>query len=138
MTVDTVDHVFVYGTLQDGFSNPGRDILTTHARYVGPARVEGALYDLGSFPALVVDVEDPGTVTGEVYELTADPRTALERLDRYEGAAGDTPGPYRREVLTIELEDGSTLPAFTYVWTEPVDASDRVRSGDYTAYLLDR
>ena len=58
------------------------------------------------FPALVLDQE--GRVEGVVYRnLTS---SAWERLDRFEGDM------YIRRVVQIELNNGTALPAATYVW----------------------
>lgn len=127
------EHVFVYGTLRRNFSNRGRDVLTTHGRFLGEAEVRGRLYDLGSFPALVDEAE--GRVRGEVYRLTHEPERGLERLDRYEGARGAGPGPYVREARTAILDDGEEIEAWVYIWTDPVEDLDPIPGGDYVDYL---
>lgn len=127
--------VFVYGTLRSGFTNPGRDVLTHHGDLVGQGSVPGTLYDLGSFPAMVEPRRDDDCVIGEVYELSRSPATALERLDRYEGARGSNPLPYERRRLEVDLHDGPILEAWAYVWTEdPADAA-RVEGGDYVDWI---
>lgn len=135
MARQSPDRVFVYGTLREGFSNRGRSILTTHGTLLGTATVEGRLYDVGSFPALVTDGPRDQAVTGEVYELVDEPTRALERLDRYEGARGADPGPYRREQVTAQLDDGTELRVWTYVWTRPPTLLDPIPGGDYLDYL---
>jgi gamma-glutamylcyclotransferase (GGCT)/AIG2-like uncharacterized protein YtfP len=122
--------VFVYGTLRQGFDNPGRDVLTTHGELVGEGRVEGSLYDLGSFPALVED-DEAGTVEGEVYRLENEPQIGLQRLDRYEGATGSDPLPYERRERTVQLVQGGDLTAWVYVWTGSTEDADRISSGDW-------
>lgn len=133
-----VGRVFVYGTLRRGFTNHGRDVLTLHGRFLSEATVEGELYDLGSFPALVVEEDPSSRVHGEVYELTREPARAIERLDRYEGARGPDPLPYDRTARRVTLSDGTEVEAWTYVWTGELEQGQRVPSGDYVAYLDQR
>lgn len=128
-------YVFVYGTLRSGFDNPGRDVLTTHGRFVGEARAEGRLHDLGAYPGMVVAFDEGWTVRGEVHELVHEPERGLTRLDRYEGARGSDPLPYERRKVPIRLADGDTLEAWTYVWTEDPPAGSLVESGDWVEHL---
>jgi len=57
------------------------------------------------YPALVLD--EKGCVEGVVY--TNVPRAAWARLDRFEGEM------YLREIVQVELNDGSLVHAETYV-----------------------
>lgn len=127
--------VFVYGTLREGFSNPGRAILDEHARPIDDGWVHGQLHDLGAYPALIHPGEDPAPVHGELYELVHEPAEGLGRLDRYEGARGRDPLPYDRRRLPVEVADGSTREAWTYAWTKTPPPNSRIPSGDWIAYL---
>jgi gamma-glutamylcyclotransferase (GGCT)/AIG2-like uncharacterized protein YtfP len=72
--------IFLYGTLRRG--GPAAHLLAGCER-IGPATLRGRLYDLGAYPALVLDsAGDP--VHGEIWEC---PSPTLEALDRYEGTA---------------------------------------------------
>lgn len=126
--------VFVYGTLREGFDNPGREILDHHAELSGTGEVEGTLYDLGAFPALVEEATG-GSVRGEVHELTMEPEVALERLDRYEGARGSDPLPYERVARTVNLDSGNELEAWVYVWTGEVGDAQAVPEGDWVEHV---
>lgn len=132
-----LSRVFVYGTLRQGFTNRGRDILDHHAEPIGPGETAGRLYDLGDFPALVEDGET-APVRGEVYELTADPERALERLDRYEGAHGANPLPYERRARTVHLDEGRDVQAWVYVWTDDTGSAPQVPSGDWIEHVTDK
>lgn len=131
-------HVFVYGTLRQGFSNPGRAILRQHARFVDDARTEGALHDLGAYPALCLPEGEPDAVQGEVYELVDEPEQGLAKLDRYEGARGADPLPYERRRRTIELADGGSVDAWLYVWTESPPDGSRIEGGDWVEHVKSR
>ncbi len=91
--------LFVYGTLRSGGGAAG---LLRDGRRVGPGTVAGTLYDLGRYPALVLDGRGP--VEGEVWRCPAD---ALTRLDEYEGVAE---GLFERVEVDVE-----GVPCWTYV-----------------------
>jgi gamma-glutamylcyclotransferase (GGCT)/AIG2-like uncharacterized protein YtfP len=84
-------HLFVYGTLRSGGDAAG---LLRGCRPVGTGIVAGTLYDLGAYPALVLDGRGP--VEGEVWRCPAD---VLDRLDEYEGVPG---GLYLRVRVVVE------------------------------------
>ncbi len=90
-------HVFVYGTLRRG---DVRDItrLRPAPQFVGMASVAGVLYDLGSYPGVVLG--GPTRVTGEVYAISAE----LERqLDVIEEVWPQQTGEYRKQVARGRL-----------------------------------
>ena len=130
-TETSLTHLFVYGTLRESKANPMHRLLygTT---LVGTGTLQGSLYDLGNYPAAIPS-DDPGAlVYGEVY-LLHDPAATLALLDQYEACSPEDPTPheYARVVTNIRLEDGSSLPAQTYLYDRPVDALTPVPSGDY-------
>lgn len=92
--------LFVYGTLKRGGVAAERMRGAIFDGSVVTARGY-ALYDFGDYPALVADRD--GVVAGEVYLVTAD---HLSELDRYEGY----PELYRREL--VPLSDGSLAEAY--------------------------
>lgn len=124
--------VFVYGTLREGFVNPGREILERYARFQALATVPGRLYEVRGLPVLSAQEQD--RVHGEVYRFTA-PERALEALDRYEGAAGTEPGPYERRQVTARLASGDRVQAWTYVWLGSLEEAVVVPEGDYASYV---
>ena len=96
-------HVFVYGTLRRGEQ---RDInlLKPSPRWVGPASVEGVLYDLGSYPGLMLGSNqhpEQKMVRGEVYEIS----DALEHLlDEIEGVGPVPRGEYEKREIVVQAE----------------------------------
>ncbi len=112
-------HVFVYGTLRRG---EVRDInrLQPAPRWVGQGRVAGVLYDLGSYPGLVL--QPPGEmpsntpsaashgphVVGEVYSITPE----LERqLDAIEEVWPQQTGEYIRREVPVMMTREATAAA---------------------------
>lgn len=102
------EFLFVYGTLKRGFANRWPQRLWAQARFAGRGTLPGKLYDLGSYPALVEDSSAAAEVHGEVAELS-DPGI-LEQLDEYEGPQ------YKRVLRDVRMEDGSSRPAWVYVF----------------------
>jgi gamma-glutamylcyclotransferase (GGCT)/AIG2-like uncharacterized protein YtfP len=70
-------HLFVYGTLRSGGVAAARLADCVH---IADAVIEGTLYDLAEFPALMLYGGTP--IRGEVWRC---PVPLLPRLDEYEG-----------------------------------------------------
>ena len=80
--------VFFYGTLMAGFDRRRRAGIDDKLTYIGRGSIQGALFDLGLYPAAVPAPD--GHVWGEVYEM-AEPATVLAALDEIEGYRHDDP-----------------------------------------------
>ena len=89
---ESVDLVFVYGTLLRGESN--HDVWLAAARFIGTDRTEACftLFSLGEYPALVHGGEQ--SVPGEVFEVSP---AQLARLDELE----ECPGFYDRQWIRL-------------------------------------
>lgn len=120
--------VFVYGTLRRGGGAPPRirRLLEDGAERVGEGIVRGRLLDAGAFPAAVPAGER--VIRGEVLRLTR-PEAVLPVLDRYEGHVGD--GPFRREVVRVEMDEGGSLAAWAYIFTGDERGLPEIPSGDW-------
>jgi len=125
MTTQPDLHVFVYGTLRRGEAN---DInrLQPAPHYLGQARIRGALYDLGSYPGVILG--GTGWVQGEVYALVAE----LERqLDVIEEVAPVPSGEYVRRQVELVL-DGRLLRCLVYeIDARRVQGRPRITTGDW-------
>lgn len=75
---DRVFHLFTYGTLRAG-AGPGHPLLD-HCDRIGAGVIQGTLYDLGVFPALLLSGD--AEVPGEIWRCPAERLTVL---DHYEG-----------------------------------------------------
>jgi len=119
------DKLFVYGTLrpprvQHGPGSNANRMMDGEAKYIGPDKINGAIYHLGGFPGIKLD-DTEGEVVGDVYEIVEP--TLPPRLDRYEGY----PELYTREVVkTFEGRE-----AWVYVYNGRVDRMYRIPSGDW-------
>jgi len=124
-----IDLLFVYGTLRAGGRNDIARIQPA-ARYQGPARVRGLLYDLGAYPALLLDA-DGGWVAGELYQV---PERAWPELDALEEPVTPTrpDGEYFKITAAVELSDGSAQEAWVYTANPAVLTLDRlIAHGDW-------
>jgi gamma-glutamylcyclotransferase (GGCT)/AIG2-like uncharacterized protein YtfP len=111
-------YLFVYGILK---RNKSADLRKFNAKFVGPAKLEGAqLYNIGGGVGLRLEEKEPLPVAiGDLFEI---PESLWPWLDQIE-ANGFT---YTRKVVTPELEDDGDLgarpgpiDAWTYVHTYP-------------------
>ncbi len=118
-------HVFVYGTLRQGEAN---DInrLRPAPRLLGPARIRGALYNLGAYPGVILGGE--GWVQGEVYAITPE---LEQQLDVIEEVAPVPSGEYTRRHLDVEVP-GQTLHCLVYeIHPARVRGCALIDSGDW-------
>jgi gamma-glutamylcyclotransferase (GGCT)/AIG2-like uncharacterized protein YtfP len=126
--------VFFYGTLMAGFDRRRRAGIDDKLTYIGRGAIQGALFDLGLYPALVAASE--GRVWGEVYEM-ADPPTVLAALDDIEGYRHDDPDRslYTRATTDVTLPDGDHAQAWVYLYNAPLGRAQRIPSGDYLEHV---
>jgi gamma-glutamylaminecyclotransferase len=115
--------VFVYGTLLRGLSN---HILLAQARFLGAARTKNsyALY-LDTFPKVVRE-EAVSPVVGELYLVDGQ---TLARLDDLE----DHPFEYRREQITVIMDDGEET--LTWIYFHPRPGGYLIPGGDLLDWL---
>jgi len=126
--------VFFYGTLMAGFDRRRRAGIDDKLRYIGRGAIQGALFDLGIYPACIPSSD--GHVWGEVYEM-ADPVTVLAALDEIEGYRHDDPDRslYTRLKATVLLPDATMQDAWVYFYNAPLGKAPRIASGDYLEHV---
>jgi len=126
--------VFFYGTLMAGFDRRRRAGIDDRLRYVGRGAIQGALFDLGLYPAVIPAPE--GRVWGEVYEMS-DAATVLAALDDIEGYRHDDPDRslYTRAQTEVTLPDATQARAWVYFYNAPLGKAPRIPSGDYLEHV---
>ncbi|MEA1051286.1 gamma-glutamylcyclotransferase family protein, partial [Lamprobacter modestohalophilus] len=103
--------IFVYGTLLRGLLR-AHSLVT--ADFLGLARVQGTLYNLGAYPGL--SEHGQGSVIGELYRVDT---PTLAQLDRIEGFRSSDPEGslyQRRAMAACMISSGETLTVETYVY----------------------
>ena len=122
--------VFFYGTLMAGFDRRRRAGIDDKLTYIGRGSIQGALFDLGLYPAAVPGPD--GHVWGEVYEM-AESVTVLAALDEIEGYRHDDSDRslYLRQEAEVLLAGGARAPAWVYFYNAPLGRAPRIASGDY-------
>jgi gamma-glutamylcyclotransferase (GGCT)/AIG2-like uncharacterized protein YtfP len=129
-------HLFVYGTLQRGFTNPFARALHDAAVCLGSAQIPGKLYLLGNrdflYPGAAHDPTADTMVQGELWQLD-NPAATLAVLDHYEGTTPEHPLPheYQRMEISVTTATGTTI-AWCYVLNRPALETQHIRSGKFT------
>ena len=128
------DLVFFYGTLMAGFDRRRRAGIDQNLTYMGRGSIQGALFDLGIYPAAVPGSE--GRVWGEVYAMVA-PDEVLAALDDIEGYRPENPDRslYARAQADVTLPDATEARAWVYFYNAPLGRAPRIPSGDYLEHV---
>jgi gamma-glutamylcyclotransferase (GGCT)/AIG2-like uncharacterized protein YtfP len=132
----STDLLFVYGTLRRGGSN---DIarVAPGAQWAGAARVRGRLYDLGAYPALLLD-PGAGWVAGELYAIAPADWPALDALEEPVTPARPD-GEYFKQTTLVEGADGKPVTVWIYVANPAALTLDsEIGSGDWMTHARAR
>ncbi len=130
-----IDLLFVYGTLQRGFSQPMAIYLRTKADYLGPAKVKGRLFDVGTYPALIQTREGGYWINGELFGSPA-LTDILPALDVYEAYYPDsfTPSDYLRKPVEVDFQS-KAVRAWTYIYHLTTKGLKEIPGGDYLSFI---
>ena len=130
------DFLFVYGTLRQQSDAEIARLFFQHARDLGPARFQGKLYLISTYPAAIASDHAEDQICGQLIALPVD--DALWRaLDDYEGIGLNFPEPYeyKRCRMPVNLEDGSRIDAWLYLYQHDLSRYPRIARGDYFKFL---
>jgi len=127
------DRLFVYGTLRKDVRKSMFHLLAGEAKFLGRARAQGRLLNLGEYPGLVPSAGCGSWVHGELYALDDVVRT-LARLDEYERCGPNDPEPHEFERIEMEVlvESGTRVAAWVYVYKGSTTDKEEIVSGDYS------
>jgi gamma-glutamylcyclotransferase (GGCT)/AIG2-like uncharacterized protein YtfP len=120
------EHLWVYGTLRHGCSNPHAQLLQRASRYIGPARVQARLYRVAWYPGIRLGGDPGDWVIGDLFHILSP--AVLEDLDQYEGS-----NEYQRVQADVVLENGDRVRCWVYEYLGGVSESIRIASGDWLA-----
>lgn len=140
-------HLFVYGSLvstqTQAFGRALRQRLARESTLIGPATLNGRLYDLGRYPGAVDGSSPREVVHGELVAL-AKPLASLLWLDAYEGirpGGGREDEEYKRVERIVRLIGAGAgavpdaqpaardVKAWVYLYRRDVTGMARVASG---------
>ena len=137
MTNPGVYQLFVYGSLRSGFHSPVYEYISRFFKFIGEAKVEGKLFDMGSYPAGIA-TNDSSFIIGELYQGKNEHEFswAIGQLDDYEGVTveADEVQLYRREITDVHLNNQVTQ-AWIYWYNGDVSGRTVIASGDMLEYL---
>jgi gamma-glutamylcyclotransferase (GGCT)/AIG2-like uncharacterized protein YtfP len=133
--------LFVYGSLRKGFNSPAYEYMSRYFDLVDHGKVQGKLYDLGDYPA-AIPTDETSYIIGELYVIKQEQEFewAVAQLDDYEGvdASYDEPALYKREIVSVQLQNGETTEAWVYWYCASVEGKPIVPSGDVLEYNFSR
>ena len=130
----TPDHLFVYGTLRLGSSNPHAAFLHECCTHAGQGTITGRLYRIGYYPGIVLDAGGV-QVLGDVFALPSDEQRAglLQQLDHYEGVdRSEADAEYLRKPVMVNTA-GGPVHCWVYLYNHPVTGKSEIPSGDFLA-----
>ena len=122
------DYLFVYGTLRNDYDLKLKGMVSKDMEYIGKAKVDASLYDLGKYPGAVKEKSNNNEVVGDVF-LVNDPIKIFKILDKYEGET------FSRKKDHVKLRSGKLVNAWVY-WYNLKPNKDRIiKYKDYMNYL---
>jgi len=128
------DLIFVYGTLRASVrSDIHGQFLGDRAEFIGEGSVVGRLWKVSWYPAMT-RAESPGErVKGEVYRLMARDQMMAE-LDEFEVCDLENPAEseYTRELVEVNLENGSVIGAWCYLFLGKTGLLMHIPDGDFS------
>ena len=126
--MNTEDYLFVYGTLRNDYALKLKDRVSKNMEYVGKAKVEASLYDLGRYPGAIKESSKTNEVVGDVF-LINDSDRIFKILDKYEG------DEFRREKSRVRLKSGKSVSALIYWYNLKPNEDHKIKYKDYLNYL---
>ena len=140
MVEKKADLLFVYGTLLAGLRNHHH---LHNAQLLGPASIQGALFDLGNYPGLILAgplAKPIETVCGELYKIEASNWPQLDALESFDPQAMDQ-SRYLRQFVDVTWSQGSEnviVQVQTYIYNMSLEGRPRIENGDYRRHVLNQ
>lgn len=127
--------LFVYGLLRRDCDHPMARRLEQDARHVGPATLQGKLYDLGGYPGVVDSGDSQDRVHGDIFEIVGDAEKLLQDLDVFEGCDAESEEPHEYRRVTREaMLDGAMVTAQIYLYNLDPAGKTLIPDGDFLAW----
>ena len=128
----TPEYLFVYGTLLKDTNNEMSEFLASHSECLVKGFFNGKLYQISWFPGAVLASNPNDKVYGMVFKLK-NPHEVFKVLDDYEGIGEQYQEPqlYKREQVTVFLDDKTSLLAWVYLYNLSVSGFKQIVSGNF-------
>lgn len=129
--------LFVYGTLRKGSNHAMQRVLAQHSQYFGDGQIDAELFDLGSYPGIMLHPIGYRRTLGDLIALNSgEEMEILALLDEYEGCGPYDPEPheYRRQRVRITNSHGDNVEAWAYVLQTLPSTAVLIPSGDFLAW----
>lgn len=129
---ETIDLLFVYGTLKQGFPLHNH-LKKFKPKLVGNAIIQADLYDLGAYPGAFLSKTPTARVSGELYSFSGG-SDSLHELDQLEGYNPERPqeGEFVRRLTTASLPAGEERRAWVYLLCRRPGSKPIIKSGFYS------
>lgn len=129
------DYLFAYGTLREGFHLKLKDKIKDDLEYIGKAKLNGSLYDIGKYPG-AVRKKEKSRICGDVF-IVYHPERILKILDKYEGCLkeGKQNAEFVRRKNRVRLNSGKLINAWVYWYNRTLQGKTRIGYKDYFRYL---
>ena len=125
-------YFFVYGSLLADQNNTMADFLRANSVFLGEGFFNGKLFLVSWYPGAVLSKNSLDKVYGQLFELKNASRV-LSVMDDYEGfgVGYDKPYLFRRELVTVNLNQGFQVESWVYLYNLPVKQLQRIADGNY-------
>lgn len=126
-----MDYLFVYGTLRNDYDLKLKNRVSKDMKYIGKAKVDATLYNLGKYPRAIKEKDNRNEVVGDVF-LINDSERIFRILDEYEGTE------FSRKKDIVKLESGKLVNAWIYWYNLKPDKRRIIKYKDYLNYLKNK
>lgn len=132
--METINHLFVYGTLMTGFDNQFATFLHERSTLIGTVTAKGKLYLVDYYPGAVFDEKSTSTIKGQLLRLH-NPAEVLPKLDYYEGydVSNKSNNDYDRVVLELDYAN-QKYTCFAYHYLRTTIGLPTISDGDFRKY----
>lgn len=130
------DLLFIYGTLQR--QGAAHHLLIGQATFLGPAWLQGRLYEVDGYPGAVLSDDPRDRIQGELYRMQRSD-ILLARLDAYEEIGPQFPEPheYRRTQVSVMTVRQKPHAAWTYIYNRCTRNLAQIPSGRWIPAVRD-
>lgn len=106
--------------------------LQAHSECLGNGYFHGKLYRVSWYPGAVLSEDASEKVHGKIFKIQ-DSDTVFKVLDDYEGTGPNylEPHLFKKEQVTVFLEDGTVIEAIVYLYNLDTGELKRIPSGRF-------